>query len=173
VLKSLKINNDEVRHSAILAWLLNSRINYYENNLLFDMFLECCHIKLSSENTTGYQIRTEFAGSESIVDMLIYKKNNFIIYLENKVNAPEGFDQCNREWRDMRKLGERLTVPRNKQFAVFLTPFGRKPEKENDDHWITLSYVSVGNNFRQLIPKIKSAKTRYLLEDWLEIISQF
>jgi len=171
--KLLKLNDDEVKNSAILTWLLNPRANYYENKIFFDAFLKSCGIDLSFDRIDNYSVRTEFPGMESIVDLLIYKKGTFIIYVENKINAQEGIDQCTRELRDLHRLGNRLKVQMDKQFAIFLTPDGRKPESGDHKHWRTLSYVELSTTFRQLIPEIKSEKIRYVLEDWLEIVSNF
>lgn len=172
-LKSLKMNTDEIKHSTILALILDPKINEYEDNMFINTFLKACHINLSSDSLANYKIRTEFPGMESKIDLLLFNKNRFIIYVENKIYSREGINQCDRELRDLRRLGRQLCVPTDRQFAIYLTPNGRPPEQGNQSNWRTLSYVQVGTNLRSLVSRVRSKKTLYLLDDWLEIISSF
>ncbi len=173
VFNILDIGNDEVRHSSFLAWLLDAKANHYQSNLFFNAFLQSCKIDLPLDRLTGYVVRPEFTGVESIIDILVYCKNEFIVFIENKIDSEEGTEQLAREFRDMRRLGSRLRIPHERQFAVFLTPDGREPVTGDPTCWQTLSYQLLGTLFGQLVPQITSDKVRFTLEDWLEVISSF
>lgn len=169
----LNIGSDEVRHSAVLAWLLDEKAGHHQGNLFFNAFLESCSIDLPLKAPRGYVVRREFPGMEAIIDISVFHRSEFLIYVENKVSAEEGVEQCARELRDMHRLGSRLDIPPERQFAVFLTPDGRNPVTGDPTRWIALSYQQLGDVFRQLMPQITSDKVCFALEDWLEIISNF
>ena len=123
----LGIQTDEVRHSALLAWLLDPESGHGQGTLFMRLFTELCSVDLPDTAFHRYTVRTEFAGEESIIDVMVSAHAEFIIYVENKVLAAEGPDQVDREFRDLRRLGAALSVPRRHQYAVFLTPDGRRP----------------------------------------------
>ncbi len=173
VFNILDIGNDEVRHSSFLAWLLDAKANHYQGNLFFSAFLQSCKIDLPLDRLTGYVVRPKFKGVESIIDVLVYCKNEFIVFIENKIDSEEGIEQLAREFRDMRRLSSRLRILHERQFAVFLTPDGREPVTGDPTCWQTLSYQQLGALFEQLVPQITSDKVRFTLEDWLVVISDF
>lgn len=173
VFKLLKVGNDEVKHSSFLAWLLDEKANHNQGNIFFQEFLRTCRITIPEDILSRYYVRTEYARTESIVDIAVYKKRGFLFYLENKVDAEESEHQLEREFRDMRQLGTILSVPSEQQFAVFLTPDGRQPSSCNPNYWQTLSYNQIKITFEKLINHIEGDKMRYTLTDWLDIISTF
>jgi len=173
ILKVLKLDNDEVRHSAILAWLLDAKANHGQGDMFFKAFIQICSIDLPVDSIRDYRVRKEFPGAESIIDVMAYNNGQFLIYIENKVDSSEGIDQCARELRDMHQLGDRLNIPHARRYAIFLTPDGREPITGDKRDWKTLSYDQLEDTFRLLLPDIKSDKVRYATEDWLEVISDF
>jgi len=173
ILKILSISSDEVRHSSFLAWLLDSKSGHNQGSLFFKTFMQLCEIDINVDQPYSYNVKKEFSEIESIIDILIYRKSDFLVYIENKIYSPEGIDQCAREARDMRRLGSRLLISPERQYAVFLTPEGREPVTSDSDCWRTLSYHQLGLSFKRLIPQIAENKVRYILEDWLETISDF
>lgn len=173
ILKILNISSDEVRHSFFLAWLLDSKSGHNQGFLFFNAFMQLCEIGINVDQPYSYTVKKEFSEIESTIDILIYRKSDFLVYIENKIYSAEGKDQCAREVRDMCRLGSRLLVPVERQYAVFLTPDGREPVTSDSDCWRTLSYHQLGLSFKQLMPQITLDKVRYILEDWLEVISNF
>jgi hypothetical protein len=96
-----------------------------------------------------------------------------LIYVENKVFAGEGIHQVDREFRDMRRLGIALEIPKERQFAVFLTPDGRPPLSGDATLWRTVSYGGIAAAFGNLLPRITSTKVKIFLKDWIDTISTF
>lgn len=169
----LNVRNDELKHSAMVAWLLDVRGNHNQGNLFFNTFLQSCNIDLPLDGLSRYDVRRELSGMEAIIDISVFRRREFLLYIENKVSSEEGIEQCTRELRDMYRLGVRLDIPQEKQFAIFLTPDGRDPISGDPTKWITLSYQQLGNSFGQLTTEITSDKVRFVLNDWLEVISIF
>jgi len=169
----LNIGNDELKHSAMLAWLLDAKGDHYQGNLFFNAFLRSCNIDLPLSVPSRYAVYREFPGMESTIDILVFRKGDFLIYIENKVSSEEGVEQCARELRDMYRLGSKFGIPPEKQFAIFLTPDGRNPATGDPTKWIALSYERLGGVFGQSVPQITSDKVRFTLEDGLGVISNF
>lgn len=169
----LRISNDEVKHSSFLAWLLNAKENHRQGNIFFPEFLHACDIDIPHGVLSRYHVWTEFHRMESRIDILVYRKAEFLIYIENKVGSVEVENQLAREFRDMRRLGSELGISQERQFAVFLTPDGRQPLTGNPRCWWTLSYQKLRESFEPLMSQITSDKVRVTLKDWLEVISNF
>lgn len=137
------VASDEVRHSKILAWLLDHRIErgtHAQGNLGFRLFLEEFAGELRLENDSrltsyadepNYWVHAEVSGDESRVDAEVAARGKFLIHLENKIYATEGEDQTNREWRDLQTRRRELGVPEDACHAIFLTLDGTKAENEN------------------------------------------
>jgi hypothetical protein len=168
-----EVETDEVRHSRFLAWLLDAGSGHGQGNLFLQAFAEACRLNIPPDALGRYHVRTEFSGAEAIIDILVCKAEAFLIYLENKVLASEGYDQLNRELRDMRRLGRSLQVPRARQFAIFLTPDGRAPVSGDVMHWQSISYSQLARAFEKVLPAIASAKVRDVVKDWVETVSVF
>ena len=167
------IEHDEVKHSSILSWFFDARASHYEGNLFLKSFVESCVLNFPDDLLDQYRVRNEFAGNESIVDIMIYRKGEFLIYLENKILSPEGIDQVDREFRDMQRLGSTLGINENRQFAIFLTPDGGKPISGDSTRWQSISYDQVSAAFTKCSPEIKSDKVKLILGDWLDTVSSF
>ena len=168
-----KVETDEVRHSRFLAWLLDAGAGHGQGDLFLQAFAEACRLKILPDALGRYQVRTEFSGAEAIIDILVCKAGAFLIYLENKVLASEGYDQLNRELRDMRRLGRSLQVPKARQFAIFLTPDGRDPVSGDAMHWQAISYSQLARAFEKVLPAIADAKVCDVVQDWIETVSVF
>ena len=173
VFQLLRVEQDEVRHSRFLAWLLDADSGHGQGSAFLMALARTCELDISPEAMDYYRVRTEWSGTESIIDVLAVRKGHFLIFLENKILAAEGPDQIDREYRDMRRLGAALRVPKERQLALFLTPTGRAPTSGDASRWKAISYGDLAAGFRQLLPGIAEDKVRYILQDWLETVTAF
>lgn len=172
VLSLCRVGDDEVRHSSILAWLLNMSGSHGAGNRFFEAFLMVCQIDPQPFNLP-YRVRTEYGRAEAIIDIVVYRRNSFVLYLEHKVSATEGTDQLNREHRDLHLFGNALKVPSGNRFAVFLTPDGRWPVSGNRDDWRLLSHHNLANAFETVVNEMPEGKARWFVSDWLKTISEW
>ena len=159
------VGSDEVKHSSILAWLFDPGSRHACGTRFLRALLKAASIPVSEEDICNCYVRTEFSGSDSIIDILIANPGTFLVYLENKTVSPEGKDQIDREYRDMLRLGESLCVPKNMMFPVFLTPSGRRPTSGRPEPWRTVSYRELAREFQALLSDIPDQKTVFLVED--------
>jgi|GEM_PF-1907983 len=159
----LSFGNNEVALSALLSWLLNERSRHYHGNLFLTTLVKLCNLPLPIESLVEYRVDTEHSEQESIIDIKVYKKGEFLLYIENKILSPEGENQTFREFRDMERVGESYGIPSQYQFAIFLTPDGRQPK--DHDHWHSLSLNTLVETYLGLGDKIRSLKLRHIFED--------
>jgi hypothetical protein len=169
----LNVESDEVRHSRFLAWLLSPRSGHGQGTTFLEAFVDLCGLDVPTHGLERARVRTEFSGIESIVDIMVYQKGRFLIYIENKVFAGEGPNQIDREYRDLQSVGRSLNIPEQRRFAVFLSPDGRRPISGDASRWIAVSYRDVASSFASLVSAITSPKTNAILCDWIETVRTF
>jgi len=169
----LDVGADEVSHSAFLAWLLDPPSSHGQGSRFLQTFLNIAEPQIDLQVPNAYQVQTEFSGMASIIDVVIYKAGTFLVFIENKTTSPDTPDQHDREFQDLRRMGTVLGVPEDQQFAIYLTPYGRRALGEHSQFWHHASYRALRRAFARLIPEIPGERTRLLLEDWLETITLF
>ncbi len=170
VLSLCGITTDEVRHSAIIGWLLDETGSHGQGRLFFDGFTHLCGFDLPATNLP-YKTMTEFSCLESIVDVVVLRRREFILFLENKTVSVEGPDQLNREYRDLQRRGESLGVPPAQRYSVFLTPDGRVPVTGKARQWRCLSYADIVTMLMSVMPEVQDMKLKLFLNDWMETVS--
>lgn len=138
----LKITRTEIRHSNMLAWLLNPNENhglgdsiirgfiqyvattFIEDMDVFDTLLMDCH---------DFTIQREWHN----IDLLAVSSNEkFVLCIENKIDSGEHDNQLNR----YRKIVED-TYPDYGKMYIYLSPEGI--EASEPDYWCSMSYQDV------------------------------
>ena len=69
----------------------------------------------------------------------------------------------------MRRAGERMGVPVERQFAVFLTPTGRPPRSGDPSRWLLLSHSQLADRFAALTESVSDPYVRQLVDDWVAV----
>jgi len=132
LLDVMNLAGDELRHSMLLAWLLDHRLNDYgthaQGSLGFRLFLEEFKLPVAWARKP-YSVYREVSGVRSRIDVRIQAPGSFIIDIENKIWSDEGDDQTNHEWKDLQDKAGELKIAN--VHAFFLTPDGRKAENAN------------------------------------------
>jgi hypothetical protein len=167
-----KLGDDEVRHTAILAWLLNNRENHGMGNRFFKALLDLCK-KTVVDAEGSYRVITEFAKQESVIDILVYQRKGFAVYVEHKVTAAEGPEQLNREYRDLQRLGNEQEIHPDLRIAIFLTPEGRPPASGDSSLWVHISHCLLAAAFEPVIESMPTGKARWFIEDWVNTIKMW
>lgn len=132
LLDVMELTWKEIRHSMILAWLLDKDMTSFgthaQGGLGFELFLK--EVGLPSKYALGdYRVQREQTSDESRVDIEVAARADFVIHIENKLGAGEGDDQTNREWRDLLKRAESLGC--REYYAFYITPKGTMPSNPN------------------------------------------
>lgn len=122
----LGLEQSEVQHSRVLAWLLDRRGSHAQGSL----FLQHICTEILSGNTLpdscfreNYRVRTEVAHERSRIDIEVLSKT-FVIHFEVKVTAREGEAQTDRERHDLQQKATSLSIPAERVFGVYLTRDG-------------------------------------------------
>ena len=173
ILRVLRRQDDEVTHSRLLAWLLDSRADHGQRALFVSALASLIGLEADPESLGRCSVRTEFYGPEAIVDVAVFRAGDFLVFIENNIWAAEGEGQVDREFRDLQHTGRALQVPPDRQSAVFLTRRGGQPITGDPSPWICVSYRQLAERFRPLVPKISDDKVRMVVEDWLSVISDW
>ena len=139
----LKISRTEIRHSNILAWLLDSA----ENHGLGDAFVKGIIQRIvENDQENRYDIFelllldfynvVVFREWKNIDLLLVAEKEKIAIAIENKVGSHEHSDQLNR----YRKILED-EYSDFKRIYIYLTPDGEEPS--DVENWSILTYTDI------------------------------
>ena len=137
----LKISKTEIRHSNMIAWLLNP----HENHGLNDSFIKnlvsrivknknygnANPLELMVEDFSSVQINREWEN----IDLLCVS-NNFVIVIENKIDSGEHDNQLEIYRKKIETRYKKLS-----KIFLYLTPDGLLPSDE--ENWNVLSYWDI------------------------------
>jgi hypothetical protein len=147
ILEVMDLILNEECHSRMLAWLLDRNYRklgtHAQGSLGFRLFLEALSFPtvLADE---AYVVRREISGDESRIDIEVAARGRFLMHIEVKIGAQEGYNQTKREWEDLRKRASEFNVFEGETggviIALFVTPSGRKP---TDSHFKAVSWRKV------------------------------
>ncbi len=154
VFDALRIERREIRHSNFLAWLLDPGESHGQGDLFLKPLLMAVlrrtpanqrplgPIDLDGVDLVDIEIRREWRN----IDLLIVsRKPNFIVAIENKVDAGEHRNQLQRYEDVVRK-----EFPHEPKLFVFLTPDG---EAASDSDWVPIGYDSI----YQVLTRVRGA----------------
>ena len=122
------LKNDEVRHSKVLKWILDCRGDHGQGNTILLQLLKHLPV-LQQYQPKGYFTTEEccpLGNQESRVDIEI-DADEFLLFIEIKINAMEGRDQL------QRYIDIAQSKAKNRDWLiVYLTRDGKLPEKYED-----------------------------------------
>ena len=171
----LKISRMEIRHSNMLAWLLDSNENHGFGVRVLQEVLEAVNAKKYAPD----ELRTfsVYREQDNIDILLVSDALNEIIAIENKIGAKEGI----RKTKKTDDVESQLTTYENvlaNNFAryskvlLFLTPEGDPP---TNGHWTPVSYRTLIAIVEGLYKKIYSndrSNKAVLIQDYINTIKK-
>lgn len=188
----LKIARTEIRHSNMLAWLLDPN----ENHGLGSYFLQAFITDLSKSHS--YEFSSEDFDSDAIIptkaaidllssdltntqvfrewnhiDVLIKLPKGYVIAIENKVDAAEGKRNGKSQLENYSEALHKNNLDTDKIIKVFLTPNGDKPSKENQD-WKVYTYfdiLTILNHVYESFHNNLSVEARILINNYIGILN--
>lgn len=154
----LGVARSEIHHSRVIAWLLDPRGSHGLRDYFLRGFLSQAAVlakehkikcvtftplDIDGWNFGGIEVATERqVGSEpGYIDiLLIDESDGFVCLIENKIQSGEHSDQLRRYLKTVKR------VYSPKPFPIYLTPDGRKPEKQKDaKRWIPFDYGKIAD----------------------------
>lgn len=186
----LRISRNEIRHSNILAWLLDSSGNHgLEDSFIREFVKSIIQSNPQKEYPVHDWVLADYSKSRVIrewnhrrdeekkkrdsLDILVLIKDHglsktykgLLLAIENKIGANEGENQTNRYYEDLER-----SYPNHEKICLFLTPNGLSPI---DNRWATLPYYEIKRILEKLLKKKDiSAKSRFIIEDYIEVIKR-
>jgi hypothetical protein len=152
LLDTLKILGDEIKHSTMLEWLLDHRIEragtHAQGKLGFRLFLQETGLHKRGYAETDYFVSREVRGTVSRVDIEVSAGGHFIIHIENKIHSTEAKDQedkedqTQREWKDLQRRARHLAVKPDHIHGFFITLHGDRP---SSDHFEPLPWHRIAD----------------------------
>lgn len=180
VFETLGIINAEIRHSNVLAWLLNPNENhglgdffikkliqsifYNSGNALkntsFDLF------KISLMDYNDFFVRREWRN----IDLLaVSETNKLILIIENKIWSKESSNQLKKYYQIANE-----EFPNYEKVFIYLTPHGDSPSDE--DNWMIMDYNCILENLQKAIDlkhETIGASVKTFLEQYMVILRRY
>ena len=168
IFEVLNISHLEIKHSDVLAYLLNNK----ESHNLKDTFLKefiyeveaASNIDLNLTLDDSYTIKREYAIPKGFVDLLLISyKHKTIIVIENKIQSKERDNQLKKYKEHFKDKGVGY-----KLVFIYLT---MNDEKASDDEYISINYTTVIKALDRILRYNNySEKIKYFLEDYLSVL---
>lgn len=178
--ETLGIVNTEIRHSNVLAWLLNPKDNHglgdvFIKKLIQTLFYQNKNTILKSNLTLfdislmdyyDFNIRREW---RNINILAISEENKLVLAIENKVWSKESNNQLKKYFDIVHKEFSEY----NKVF-IFLTPYG--DASSDEENWISFNYKNVFDILKKSIELKKdiiSQSVKFFIEQYLEVLRRY
>lgn len=168
IFKILNITNQEIKHSDVLAWLLDNTKNHnlshaFLNELIFEIET-FSNEELNLTIDDSYKVRREYKVDKGFIDIVLMSSSQkSIIIIENKIKAKESFNQLTKykEYFQNKAPDYKLTL-------IFLTLFN---DKANDEDYISISYIPIIKALDRISRYENSdLKIKLFIEDYLSIL---
>jgi hypothetical protein len=169
----MNLTGKEVRHSMVLAWLLDHDLRrlgtHAQGNLGFKLFL--AEFALPPDYMDcKYRVSREVEGEESIVDIEVICRDRFLIHIENKIWAAEGNAQTDREWSDILRKAGQLHISSTNVHAFFLTPHGATALNPN---FRAIRWGQVARVLERFAEQAKPADVKLFAAHYARVLRRF
>ena len=172
IFRTLNIVNNEIRHSNVIAWLLNP----YETHDLKDEFTKLLLRDIYSKNKSLYKLASLenvflwdynevkiYREKDHIDILMVDEKNYFIFAIENKLRSKEHDNQLSRY---KKLLYEKYPKSKYKHIFTYLTI---NQEEASDEEWASYSYHEMIKIIERISKQTQSS-VKLFLEDYIEMI---
>lgn len=170
----LGISSSEIRHSRMLAWLLDPK----ESHKLGSEFLKKFLLKVIDRNENITEVKSVDVFLRDFSDADVYResknnidiflsspKNKFNLVIENKIFTSDHDNQLEKY-----RIYTEKEYPDFKNLYVYLTPNGNAPINASDDecrYWRVLSYKEISLILNDIINGLhESSKVRFVIKEY-------
>lgn len=173
----LKISQAEIRHSNVLAWLLNPKnskeVGKYFLRKLFILLMDRAESfngsDLIVDDYEDVEIRREWKHTDLLI---IFKKNghnNFAICIENKVKSKQGRKQLEGYRQEIETETEFKSIVENNRICYLFLRV--KDESPNDKNWVEFDYNDIGNILKEALNHCSmSQELNFFLNQYLSTL---
>jgi len=156
-MKVFGLENNELVHSCVLAWLLDPLESHNLGSLFVERFLLKMGLKVDEFDFSKFHVEREISSDKSRLDIRIFDSNGkFQCIIENKIWSSEGNDQTKRLYSDFHgKSYER-------ELFIFLTLNKKQPD---DKHFVMMNYEQILQILAELW-EVSVGDTRFLIKHY-------
>lgn len=169
----LKISRAEIRHSNILAWILNPNENHgYSHNFLARLNLYLARDGFVSEKDVFKLLTMKYSDIVVLrewqnIDILIESKEaKYVLCIENKVDSQDHSGQLDRYYKIVEDRYQDYT-----KIFLYLTPDGIAPLEDSHSVWGCIKYETIVSIIEMTLDKIPldSDATKFI-RSYLEML---
>lgn len=143
----LKIARTEIRHSNVLAWLLDPNEDHGLGNRVLNelvlMLIRDGHIQTAGADRfllAKYEEVTVYRERKNIDILIESVKDKFVICIENKIDTNDHSNQLNKYDQYVKQTYKGYHI-----LLLYLTPNGDPPTEETDSVWTCLDYARISD----------------------------
>lgn len=161
IFSALGVLRKETFQSRFLAYLLNPKEQHCQDAIFLNKFLE--RLDIPAIDLQNIQITPEYdAGAFGRMDIVITcQENNWIVVIENKIDAGEGEQQLERYSNWLKEQKYKLKK------LIFLTPTGHESVTAIKDSYRQFSYLELAEIFEPSLNTITANVVRVVLEQYI------
>ena len=172
VFQTLNIVSNEIRHSNVIAWLLNPNETHGLKDLFVKRFIREIYSRnydfLKNAKLDGLYLwdfsKVEVYRERDNIDILLVDRTNkLIIAIENKIKSKEHTDQLAR-YKNLLK-----TKYKKEDYQFFFIYLTVNQEESSDEEWIDESYQTILELVDGVLNQLND-KPKSFLEDYIEIL---
>ena len=167
----LKVADREIRHSNLLAWLLNPKENHNLGSLFLEKYLymfvrecavtkDCINLLLISYD--DFQVKREW---KNIDLLLVSEKYHIVFAIENKVYTKEHDNQLERYYEIVQESFRDYET-----YFIFLTLDGSESQSMRNI-WQAMSYQSIIEVLDDIVTtQSLSDEVKFIIENYIETV---
>lgn len=178
-IKIMGISKNELRHSAILAWLLNPQENHGLGDEFLKLFLtssmqleakdrdEHFPLILSQNSLIATEVRTEW---NNIDILLINREHGWVIIIENKLYSKQHSEQLQKYYNIINN--EFAEVDELKTHGIFLTLYEEEPEDERYSTYYHGDIIDLLDGLLNNLNRPLSKEVSIFIHHYLEVLHE-
>ena len=170
----LKSAHHELKHSNVLAWLLNPHGSHLIGRRFFDAFVRTIAessvapnflLKAYVDYNANIQVSTEVMN----IDLLVVVEDaKLVIAIENKIRSKEHDQQLSR----YHEILESTYKKGWNKFYFYLTPNGDVPT-DDSKHWSAISYQDIYDAIQEIMPDIaETNQVKPFIQQYCKVIER-
>ncbi len=177
----LKFEHGEIRHSNVLAWILDPEGSHGLDSIFLKKWLMRVLHESSDETNpliapvdidawqlTDVELRREWKNIDVLLVLTFADKRRWVVCIENKIRSAQHSNQLRR----YRSIVETHFSEANKKLFLFLTKRNELPE---DEGYISASYTQVHKALKESLENRSHAigsEPKVLLENYLRLLEE-
>jgi hypothetical protein len=160
----------ELRHSSVVEWFLKEDAEHEQGALFLNAL--AAHLGETNADFTKYHTQREKPDN---VDIAAYKRDEFAIFIENKVKSGERPEQMTKLINALVKHGTKQNIGVDRRFAILLTESGGEaktapsvmPNGFNRNNLREMDRLTLFNVFSAALENVKASHKSLLLVAFL------